>query len=83
MCQQLNMIDAHNAKIPPRKKDKESLPEISSINVNAKYRIHRDPKKPGPGEYVRKYHNVGFVDGASKALLSHPVGGVSAFSVAS
>lgn len=56
------------------------MPEISSINVNAKYRIHRDPKKPGPGEYVRKYHNVGFVDAAT---TSNPIGGVSAFSVAS
>lgn len=54
------MIDQHNAKIPAKKRLKESLPEISSINVNAKYRIHRDPKT-GPG-YIRKYHNVGFVD---------------------
>jgi hypothetical protein len=77
------MIDEHNAKIPPRKRDKESLPEISSINVNGKYRIHRDPKKPGPGEYIRKYHNVGFVDAASSKLLNNPAGGVSAFSVAS
>jgi hypothetical protein len=55
------MLDQHNAKIPIKRRLKESLPEISSYNVNAKYRIHRD-KKTGVPEYVRKYHNVGFVD---------------------
>jgi hypothetical protein len=55
------MLDQHNAKIPIKRRLKESLPEISSYNVNAKYRIHRDPKT-GVAGYVRKYHNVGFVD---------------------
>lgn len=54
MCQQLSMIDEHNAKLPPRKKDKESLPEISSTNVNAKYMVKRDHKK-NTAEYIRKY----------------------------
>ena len=48
------MIDEHNAKLPPRKKDKESLPEISSTNVNAKYMVKRDHKK-NTAEYIRKY----------------------------
>ena len=39
------MIDDHNAKLPPRKKDKESLPELSSTNVNAKFIVKRAHKK--------------------------------------
>ena len=86
ICQQLTMIDEHNDKIPPRKKDKDSLPEISSTNVNAKYMMKNDLKKKAKdpdykGEYIRKYHNIGFVDGATSATIDNPIGGISAFSV--
>ena len=73
------MIDVHNSKLPPRKKDKESLPEISSTNVNAKYMVLRDHKK-NTAEYIRKYQNIGFVDAANSSSLDNI--GHSAFSVA-
>lgn len=80
MCEQLTMIDQHNSKLPPRKRDKESLPEISSTNVNAKYMVKRDPKKPDQAEYIRKYANIGFVDAAMSVSLDNK-GGVAAFSI--
>jgi len=61
MAKQLDAILEFNNALPPRKKAKESLPEISAPNVYAKTIIKRDPKK-GTREFSMKYQNIGFVD---------------------
>ena len=58
---QLQAIDDHNQKLPPKKKKKESLPEISAPNVVCKTLQVRDFKKQ-TSEYIKKYRNVGIVD---------------------
>ena len=77
---QLNAIEEHNTKLPPKKKKKESLPEIVAPNVVCKTMMVRDFKK-GSNSYVKKYQNVGLVD--QQASLAEPDlrEGVSAFSV--
>lgn len=80
MVTQLAAIEEHNFKLPPRKKAKESLPEISAPNIHCTTVIQRDLKK-GTVHYARRYQNVGFVDSSSHEpdLKRH----ASAFSVAS
>lgn len=57
----------HNAKLPLKKKKKETLPEIVANNVYAKTVKERVEKK-GVISYnlVKKYHNIGFIDGSQK-----------------
>lgn len=81
MVTQLTAIDEFNVKLPPRKKAKESLPEISAPNVHCTTIISRDHKK-GVVNYLKKYHNIGFVDGSS-AREGEGGGGASAFSITS
>jgi len=81
MVTQLTAIDEFNTKLPPRKKAKESLPEISAPNVHCTTIISRDHKK-GVVNYLKKYHNIGFVDG-STAREGEGGGGASAFSITS
>jgi len=57
-AKQLQAIDEHNSKLPP-KKAKEALPELSSSNVYAKAMVKRDPKK-NTLELIHKYKNVGY-----------------------
>ena len=82
MVKQLGAIDEHNRALPPRKRAKESLPEISAPNVHCKTVISRDHKK-GTVNYLRKYHNIGFVDASPSHDPEAARGGASAFSVAS
>jgi hypothetical protein len=42
MAQQLTAITEHNSKIPAKKREKESIPEISAPNVTAKTLVFRD-----------------------------------------
>ena len=79
MVKQLTAIDEHNLKLPPRKKAKESLPEISAPNVNCKTIVSRDHKK-GIYNYLRKYENIGFIDPSTNDQ-ENPRGPASAFSV--
>lgn len=80
MVKQLTAIDEHNRALPPRKRAKESLPEISAPNVHCKTVISRDHKK-GTVNYLRKYHNIGFVDASPSGDPDAARAG--AFSVAS
>lgn len=63
MAMQLEAIQEHNNKLPPKKRAKDSLPEISAPNIYAKTIQERDPKK-GEIKYSKKYYNIGFVDGS-------------------
>jgi len=45
LAKQLAAIEEHNSKLPPKKKAKETLPELFVPNVYAKTLIRRDPKK--------------------------------------
>jgi hypothetical protein len=58
---QLQAIDAHNEKLAPKKKAKESIPEISAVNVHAKYMVLRNHVK-NESNYIVKYNNVGLID---------------------
>lgn len=62
---QLEAITEHNFKLPPRKKAKETLPEIVATNVFAKTIKEKEEKK-GKITYnmTKKYYNIGFVDGS-------------------
>jgi len=82
MVKQLTAIDEHNSKLPPRKRAKESLPEISAPNVHMKTIISRDHKK-GVVNYLKKYHNIGFVDASPSHDPEAARGSASAFSIAS
>ena len=83
MALQLQAIDEHNSKLPPRKKAKESLPEISAPNVHCKELMHRDAKKGTLG-VIRKYRNIGLADASSvtpqglKLMQSRTLVGLSA-----
>jgi len=69
---QLEAITEHNAKLPPRKKAKETLPEIVASNVFAKTIKEKEEKLKGPDKgkitynLTKKYYNIGFVDGSQK-----------------
>ena len=52
MAKQLEAIEEHNIKLPPKKRVKESLPEIAAPNVYAKYILKKDYKK-GTSEYTK------------------------------
>ena len=82
MVKQLTAVEEHNVKLPPRKKAKESLPEISAPNVHCKTIISRDHKK-GVVNYLKKYHNIGFVDASSSHDPEAGRAGASAFSITS
>lgn len=74
MAMQLEAIQEHNSKLPPKKKAKETLPEISAPNIYAKTLQERDAKK-GTINYTKKYYNIGFVDGSQKqrgGLMHNP-----------
>jgi hypothetical protein len=60
MAKQLNAILEFNDALPPRKKAKESLPEICAPNVYAKTYVKTDKK--GKKEFSVKYKNIGFAD---------------------
>ena len=60
MVKQLEAIEEHNSKLPP-KKAKNALPEIYAPNVYAKFMVKRDPKK-GTVSAVKQYRNIGLVD---------------------
>ena len=60
---QLNAIEDFNNKLPPKKKAKESLPEITSTNINRKTLMTRDMKKNTIG-FAYKYNCIGAVDDA-------------------
>jgi hypothetical protein len=76
---QLNAIEQFNYKLPPRKKDKESLPEIAAPNVACKSVQIMDAKKGL--EMKRKYHNVGAVDEV-RLHKDQPQDSVEGFSLA-
>lgn len=65
MAMQLEAIDEFNNKLPPKKKAKESLPEICAPNIYCKTISNKDVKK---GVTIttqhKKYYNIGFVDGS-------------------
>jgi hypothetical protein len=73
----LAFIDQHNEKLPPKKKAKESVNEISAVNVHAKYMVLRDMKK-GEANYIRKYHNIGLVDDCDSLNPDRPRNSASA-----
>lgn len=54
-------IDAHNKALPPRKRAKETLPQIQSANVGITQSIKKDYKK-GKTELLTKYTPVGVID---------------------
>jgi hypothetical protein len=60
-AKQLQAIFDHNEKLPPKKKAKESVQEISAVNVHAKYMVLRDHKK-NEANYIVKYNNIGLID---------------------
>ena len=66
--------------MPPRKRAKEALPEISAPNVHCKTIIARDHKK-GVVNYLKKYHNIGFVDASPAHNPEATRGSASAFSI--
>jgi hypothetical protein len=61
LAKQLDAIHEFNAALPPKKKAKESLPEISAPNVYAKAMVKFDPKKK-TREITHSYRNIGFAD---------------------
>jgi len=81
MVRQLTAIDEYNRALPPRKRAKESLPEISAPNVHCKTIISRDHKK-GVVNYLKKYHNIGFVDASNSLDADANRNAASAFSIA-
>ena len=62
---QLEAITEYNAKLPPKKKLKGTLPEIVASNVYAKT-IREKEEKKGKISYnmTKKFYNIGFVDGS-------------------
>lgn len=63
LADQMQAIDDYNNKLPPKKKAKESLPEISAPNVACKTLQVRDLKKKTT-TFIKKYHLIGAVDDA-------------------
>jgi len=65
---QLEAITEYNAKLPPKKKLKGTLPEIVASNVFAK--TIKEKVEPKKGAKVptynmtKKFYNIGFVDGS-------------------
>ena len=58
---QLEAIYEHNEKLPPKKKLKESLPEIGAVNTWRKTLVFRDHKK-NASKIVERFKNIGLVD---------------------
>ena len=75
----------HNDKLPPKKKKKEALPELPSVNVYCKTGTQLEKvKKKGqkPRMLVTySYHNTGMVDEGYKVDPDAPRGAASAFSL--
>ena len=69
----------YNEKLPPRKRAKESLSEVYAPNVNCKFMIKRDKK--GNEEYMKKYHNIGILDGCESRTFDQPMGCASAYTL--
>jgi len=74
---QLEAIVEHNDKLPPKKKKKETLPEIVANNVYAKTIKEKHVDKKGVISYnlTKKYHNIGFIDGSQKQRNNNLIGG--------
>jgi len=81
LAKKLTGIYERNMKIPPRKREKESIPEFTAPNVTAKTLVERDFKK-NTMSYIRRYKNIGLVDGCSNgAIGGAPVGSAETFSI--
>lgn len=65
-AKQLDAIESHNENLPPKKKKKETLPELPSVNVYCKTGTQLEKvKKKGvkPKMLVtHSYHNIGYTD---------------------
>ena len=80
IAQQLNAINEHNLALPPRKKAKESLPEIAAPNVYAVPYIKKDEKK-GTKQMGYKHFNIGLIDESTQHNPDLPKNSSEAFSI--
>lgn len=84
-AKQLEAIHEFNEKLPPKKKKKEALPELPSVNVYCKTGTQLDkPKKKGAKPKLvvtQQYRNIGMVDEGYKVDPDAPRGAASAFSL--
>ena len=75
----------HNEKLPPKKKKKESLPELPAVNIYCKTgtQLEKAKKKGQKPKMVvtQAYRNIGMVDEGYKADPDAPRGAASAFSL--
>jgi hypothetical protein len=84
-AKQLEAIHEHNEKLPPKKKKKEALPELPSVNVYCKTgtQLEKVKKKGAKPKLVvtQQYKNVGMIDEGYKVDPEAPRGAASAFSL--
>ncbi len=81
LAKKLTGIYERNMKIPPRKREKESIPEFTAPNVTAKTLVERDFKK-NTMSYIRRYKNIGLVDGCGGGPQGGaPFGSAETFSI--
>lgn len=79
-AKQLQYIDQYNEKLPPKKKAKESVAEISAVNVHAKYLVLRNHVK-NEANYIVKYNNIGLVDDCNSANTDFPRTSAASFTL--
>ena len=80
LAKQLDAIHEFNQALPPKKKAKESLPEISAPNVYAKTMVKFDPKKK-TREFTHKYLNIGFADESNMHNQDQPKNAAEGFNI--
>jgi hypothetical protein len=80
MTKQLDAIAEFNYNLPPKKKAKETLPDIEAPNVYAKTIVRREPKK-GERTLFNKHFNVGIVDECKAHNPDAPINHAAGFSL--
>ena len=73
----LQAIADYNKNLPKRRKGKDELPEISTSNITATYRVEKDHKKKTI-DIKATYKPVGIVDGFSRSQSATDKYGISA-----
>lgn len=84
-AKQLEAIQNHNDALPPKKKKKETLPELPSVNVYCKTgtKFEKVKKKGAKPKMLvtQSYHNVGYMDEGYQVDPEAPRGAANAFSL--
>lgn len=84
-AKQLEAIHKHNEALPPKKKKKETLPELPSVNVYCKTgtQLEKAKKKGAKPKMLvtQSYYNIGFMDEGYQIDADAPRGSSHAFSL--